>query len=116
MLCVCVCVCVCVRVCVVVSARYFLLCAFGLCLCVVLCVLFFGACLILQCVCVRACDMCSRGFCFFPVCSHSRSLLVCVLCVSMRVRAFFVCLFSCVFARRMYVCCVCVGEGVLVCV
>ena len=84
--------------------------------CCVVCTFFWRVPRTTVCVCARAGDMCSRGFCFFPVCSHSRSLLVCVLCVSMRVRAFFVCLFSCVFARRMYVCCVCVGEGVFVCV
>ena len=74
---------------------------------------FFLARALVLCVCV--CGMCERGFCFFPVCSRSRSLLVCVLCVSVRARVFFcvvyvhmACASSRYFLSRAFRSCLCV--------
>ena len=97
----------CVCVCVVVSARYFLLCAFGLCLCVVLVsTLFFWR----VPRTVRVCGVFARIL-FFPVCSRSHSRLICVLCVSVRARAFFFCVFL-VCSRAVCMCVVCAFERV----
>ena len=63
----------------------------------------------------RTVRVCARVWCvfarilFFPVCSRSHSRLVCVLCVSVRARAFCLCVFL-VCSRAVRMCVVCAFE------